>query len=133
MKVSAPPSEGQSVRSETRYSYFDTGWIRTSTDAFDIKSTYEYNELGQQIQNTLTSAGGSVSRTLNSAFYPSGALKSRSDNGVPVGLQVALVDNSDVNNTATQGLGTRSPPRARTASTRRPMRRGPASPGSCGS
>lgn len=103
VKVSAPPSEGQSVRNETRYSYFDTGWIRTSTDAFDIKSTYEYNELGQQIQNTLTSAGGSVSRTLNSSFYPSGALKSRSDNGVPVGLQVALVDNSDVNNTATQG------------------------------
>jgi RHS repeat-associated protein len=102
-KVSAPPSEGQSVRNETKYTYFDTGWIRTSTDAFDIKNTYEYNELGQQIQNTLNSAGGSVSRTLDSAFYPSGALKSRSDNGVPVGLQVALVDNSDVNNTATQG------------------------------
>src|SRR5690606_35749541 len=31
------------------------------------------------------------------------AMKSRSDNGVPVGLHVALVDNSDVNNTATKG------------------------------
>ncbi|GAB2884979.1 hypothetical protein GCM10027074_61920 [Streptomyces deserti] len=102
-KVSAPPSEGQSVRNETTYTYFDTGWIRTSTDAYDIVNRYEYNELGQQIQNTLTSAGGSVSRTLNSSFYPSGALKSRSDNGVPVGLAVALVDNSDINNTATQG------------------------------
>ncbi len=102
-KVSAPPSEGQSVRNETEYTYFDTGWIKTSTDAFDIRNTYRYNELGQQIQNTLSSAGGSVSRTLNSSFYPSGALKSRSDNGVPVGLQVALVDNSDINNTATQG------------------------------
>ncbi|UUU21075.1 golvesin C-terminal-like domain-containing protein [Streptomyces sp. DSM 40750] len=102
-KVSAPPSEGQSVRNETEYTYFDTGWIKTSTDAFDIKNTYKYNDLGQQIQNTLTSAGGSVSRTLDSAFYPSGALKSRSDDGVPVGLQVALVDNSDVNNTAQQG------------------------------
>lgn len=102
-KVSAPPSEGQSVRNETEYTYFDTGWIKTSTDAFDIKNTYKYNDLGQQIQNTLSSAGGSVSRTLDSAFYPSGALKSRSDDGVPVGLQVALVDNSDINNTATQG------------------------------
>ncbi|WP_327730336.1 polymorphic toxin-type HINT domain-containing protein [Streptomyces sp. NBC_00487] len=102
-KVSAPPSEGQSVRSETDYTYFDTGWIKTSVDAFDIKNTYKYNDLGQQIQNTLSSAGGSVSRTLDSAFYPSGALKSRSDDGVPIGLQVALVDNSDVNNTATQG------------------------------
>ncbi|MFE7838818.1 polymorphic toxin-type HINT domain-containing protein [Streptomyces sp. NPDC057474] len=102
-KVSAPPSEGQSIRNETEYTYFDTGWIRTSTDAFDIRNTYKYNDLGQQIQNTLTSAGGSVSRTLDSAFYPSGALKSRSDDGVPVGLQVALVDNSDINNTATQG------------------------------
>ncbi|PAZ13713.1 sugar-binding protein [Streptomyces sp. SA15] len=102
-KVSAPPSEGQSVRNETEYTYFDTGWIRTSTDAYDIENTYEYNDLGQQIENTLSSAGGSVTRTLNSSFYPSGALKSRSDNGVPVGLQVALVDNSDINNTATQG------------------------------
>ncbi|MEV0635523.1 polymorphic toxin-type HINT domain-containing protein [Streptomyces sp. NPDC050619] len=102
-KVSAPPSEGQSVRNDTEYTYFDTGLIRTSTDAYDIKNTYEYNELGQQIQNTLSSAGGSVTRTLNSSFYPSGALKSRSDDGVPVGLQVALVDNSDINNTATQG------------------------------
>ncbi|MGW0709808.1 golvesin C-terminal-like domain-containing protein [Streptomyces sp. NPDC002643] len=102
-KVSAPPSEGQSVRNETEYTYFDTGWIKTSTDAFDIKNTYTYNDLGQQLQNTLTSAGDSVSRTLDSSFYPSGALKSRSDDGVPVGLQVALVDNSDINNTATQG------------------------------
>ncbi|WP_149824173.1 RHS repeat-associated core domain-containing protein [Streptomyces tailanensis] len=102
-KVSAPPSEGQSVRNETEYTYFDTGWIKTSTDAYDIENTYEYNALGQQIQNTLTSAGDSVSRTLDSSFYPSGALKSRSDDGVPVGLQVALVDNSDINNTATQG------------------------------
>ncbi|WP_217235790.1 polymorphic toxin-type HINT domain-containing protein [Streptomyces sp. AC555_RSS877] len=102
-KVSAPPSEGQSVRNETEYTYFDTGWIKTSTDAFDIKNTYRYNDLGQQIQNTLSSGGGSVTRTLDSAFYPSGALKSRSDDGVPVGLQVALVDNSDINNTAAQG------------------------------
>ncbi|MFF6784174.1 polymorphic toxin-type HINT domain-containing protein [Streptomyces sp. NPDC012510] len=102
-KVSAPPSEGQSVRNETQYTYFDTGWIRTSVDAFDIRNTYRYNDLGQQIQNTLSSAGDSVSRTLNSSFYPSGALKSRSDDGVPVGLQVALVDNSDINNTAQQG------------------------------
>ncbi|MBZ3902851.1 golvesin C-terminal-like domain-containing protein [Streptomyces griseiscabiei] len=105
-KVSAPPSEGQDVRNETEYTYFDTGWIKKSTDAFDIENTYRYNDLGQQIQNTLSSAGGSVTRTLDSSFYPSGALKSRSDDGVPVGLQVALVDNSDVNNTATQGTWT---------------------------
>jgi len=102
-KVSAPPSRGQSVRNNTSYSYFDNGWTKTSTDAFAIKSTYKYNELGQQTQNTLSSAGGSVSRTLDTAFYPSGAMKSRSDDGIPVGLHVALVDNSDINNTATKG------------------------------
>ncbi|MBE4736255.1 DddA-like double-stranded DNA deaminase toxin [Streptomyces caniscabiei] len=105
-KVSAPPSEGQSVRNETEYTYFDTGLIRTSVDAFDIRNSYRYNDLGQQIQNTLSSAGDAVSRTLDSSFYPSGALKSRSDDGVPVGLQVALVDNSDINNTAQQGTWT---------------------------
>ncbi|MGP3950163.1 golvesin C-terminal-like domain-containing protein [Streptomyces sp. 7N604] len=102
-KVSAPPSQGQSVRNDTTYAHFDNGWTKKSTDTFGIVSSYEYNKLGQQIQTTLTSAGGSVSRTLDTAFYPSGAMKSRSDDGVPVGLHAVLVDNSDINNTATQG------------------------------
>ncbi|WP_306319994.1 MULTISPECIES: polymorphic toxin-type HINT domain-containing protein [unclassified Streptomyces] len=109
-KVSAPPSEGQNVRNDTTYSYFDNGWTKKSTDPHGIVSSYEYNKLGQQIQTTLTSAGGSVSRTMDTAFYPSGAMKSRSDDGVPVGLDAVLVDNSDTNNTAEQGDWTASRP-----------------------
>ncbi|GAA1589570.1 hypothetical protein GCM10009789_49020 [Kribbella sancticallisti] len=94
-KVSAPASEGQAVRNDTSYSYFDNGWVKSSTDPWDIVATYGYNDLGQQTARTLTSAGGSSSRTMSWDFFPDGKLKSRADDGVPVGLHVSLVDNSD--------------------------------------
>ncbi|MCP2249652.1 RHS repeat-associated core domain-containing protein [Lentzea aerocolonigenes] len=94
-QVSAPPSAGQTLRNVTRYSYFDTGWVRSSTDPWNIVTTYDYNPLGQQASRTLTSAGGSSSRTMTWDHFPDGKLKSRSDSGVPVGLHVALTDNSD--------------------------------------
>jgi RHS repeat-associated protein len=108
-KVSASPSEGQTVRNVTAYSYFDNGWTRTATDPWDIQTAYEYNALGQQTTNTITSAGGSQQRTLTTDYYPSGNERSRSDDGLPVGKAVVLVDSSDFQNTATQGTWTRAP------------------------
>ncbi|MFK4023906.1 golvesin C-terminal-like domain-containing protein [Streptomyces albogriseolus] len=100
--VSAPPSDGQSVRNVTKYTYFDNGWAETTTDPWDITTSYDYNELGQQTKNVLTSAGGSQKRTMLWEFYPSGNEKARSDDGIPVGRHVVLVDSSDFNNTAIQ-------------------------------
>ncbi|WP_344300529.1 DNRLRE domain-containing protein [Paractinoplanes deccanensis] len=101
--LSAPPSAGQSVRNETKYTYFDNGWTKTSSDPWDILSTYDYNQMGAQTARTLTSAGGSSNRTMTWSYYPDGKLRSRSDDGVPVGKQVVLVDNSDFNNTTATG------------------------------
>ncbi|NUT32694.1 MAG: DNRLRE domain-containing protein [Hamadaea sp.] len=103
IKVSAPPSQGQTVRNDTVTTYYDNGWVRSSTDPWDIVTSYDYNDLGQQISATLSSAGGSVSRTLGWQFYPDGKQKARTDSGVPVGLHVVLVDNSDGQNTAATG------------------------------
>ncbi|CAL9644661.1 hypothetical protein SUDANB15_06419 [Streptomyces sp. enrichment culture] len=106
--VSAPPSDGQSVRNVTEYTHFDNGWTRTTTDPWDITTSYDYNELGQQTENVLTSAGGSQKRTMLWEYYPSGNEKARSDDGVPVGRHVVLVDSSDFNNTALQGNWSRT-------------------------
>ncbi|WP_229693947.1 DNRLRE domain-containing protein [Lentzea pudingi] len=94
-EVSAPPSQGQTIRNTTRYNYFDNGWVRSSTDPWDIATSYDYSPLGHQASRTLTSAGGSSGRTMTWDFFPDGKLKSRSDKGVPVGLHVVLTDNSD--------------------------------------
>jgi RHS repeat-associated protein len=110
-KVSAPPSNGQTVRNDTTYSYFDNGWTHTSTDPWDIVTTYDYNELGQQTSRTLTPAGHSTgnpaddptSRTMGWTYYPDGKLKGRTDNGVPAGQQVVLVDDSDIQNAGYNG------------------------------
>ncbi|MGA5259402.1 DNRLRE domain-containing protein [Streptomyces griseoincarnatus] len=102
-KTSLPPSEGQTVRNATVYDYFDNGWVRSSTDPWDIATTYDYNDLGQQTARTLTSAGGSSNRTMTWGYYPDGKLKSRSDDGVPVGRSVVLVDNSDTQHTTSTG------------------------------
>jgi RHS repeat-associated protein len=96
--VSAPPSDGQTVRSETVNTYLDTGWVATSTDPWGITTAYDYNVLGQQTGRTLTSAGGSSGRTMTWDYLLDGSLAARSDDGVPVGLHVVLVDNSDAQN-----------------------------------
>lgn len=106
-KTSAPPSEGQTVRNDTSYGYYDNGWTRSTTDPWDIVTTYDYNELGRQTARTLTSAGGSSNRTMSWSFYPDGKLRSKSDDGVPVGTGVSLIDNSDTQNTTSTGTWTK--------------------------
>ncbi|MFE7327737.1 DNRLRE domain-containing protein [Streptomyces sp. NPDC057565] len=78
-KVSAPPSEGQSIRSETDFTYFDNGWSKTSTDPWDIRTAYEYDDAGQQVKRTLTSAGGTANRIQTTGYWPDGSLKTRTD------------------------------------------------------
>ncbi len=102
-QLSAPPSGSQTVRNITQYGYFDNSWAKTSTDPWNVTTSYDYNPLGEQITRTLTSADGDMSRTMSWGYYPDGKLQSRADNGVPTGLYAQLVDNSDVNNTSSTG------------------------------
>ncbi|MGA4838855.1 DNRLRE domain-containing protein [Streptomyces sp. G45] len=89
-KVSAPPSEGEQTRVDTTYSYFDNGWVKSAEDAWDIRTLYDYNELGQQTARQLTSAAGSSSRTMRWGYFPDGKLKSLDDDGAPVGRNELL-------------------------------------------
>ena len=98
-KVSAPPSAGQTVRNDTDYTYFDNGWTKTSTDPWDIRTAYDYTDLGLQRSRTINGAGGDATRTMGWSYYPDGSLQARSDDGVPVGKAVVVVDNSDTQNT----------------------------------
>ncbi|MFF2191105.1 DNRLRE domain-containing protein [Streptomyces sp. NPDC058155] len=106
-KTSLPPSEGQSVRNDTTYEYYDNNWMKSTTDPWSIATSYDYNQVGQQTTRTLASAGGSADRTMAWSYYPDGKLKSKSDDGVPVGSAVVLADNSDSQSTATTGTWTR--------------------------
>ncbi|MGP4100448.1 golvesin C-terminal-like domain-containing protein [Nonomuraea sp. KM90] len=102
-KVSAPPSSGETVRNDTVSTFYDNGWTRTTTDAWDLTAAYEYNDIGQQINRTLHASGGSSSRTLTWDYYLDGNLKSHTDDGTPVGKDTVLVDNSDFQNVTTVG------------------------------
>lgn len=101
--VSAPASDGQSVRNESTFDHFDNGWVKLSTDAWDISTTYDYNEVGQQILRTLTSSGGASSRSMSWSYFPDGKLAGRGDDGVPMGEHVVLVDDSDIQNVEVTG------------------------------
>ena len=101
VQVSAPPSNGQQVRNVTTTDYFDNGWIKSSKDAWDITTTYEYDDLGKQASRTFTGDGGSAQRTMHWTYYPDGKLKSRSDDGIPPGDHVLVIDNSDTDAKAT--------------------------------
>ena len=105
--LSQPPSEGQTVRNNTLYSYWDHGAVKTSTDPWDIITSYDYNPLGQQTRRTLTSAGGQA-RVMTWDYHPDGKLKSRADSGAPVGAHVVLVDDGDTGNVKATGTWTAS-------------------------
>ncbi|MEU8887834.1 DNRLRE domain-containing protein [Streptomyces sp. NPDC048442] len=102
-KVSMPPSSGESTRNDTIYSYYDTGWVKSSKDPWDILTEYDYDDLGRQKTRTLTSAGGSSKRTMTWDHYPDGKLKTLQDGGIPVGQSVVLVNNTDKQNVAATG------------------------------
>ncbi|MGP3913076.1 DNRLRE domain-containing protein [Nonomuraea sp. 10N515B] len=104
--ISHPPSHGQTIRNISTMSYWDNGWSKTTTDPWDIKTTYDYNELGLQTNRTITSAGGSSQRALDWSYYPDGKLKTHSDDGTPLGLDVVMNDNSDTGQVTTTGTWT---------------------------
>ncbi|WP_454854052.1 hypothetical protein [Promicromonospora soli] len=54
---------------------------------------YEYDDLGAQTARTLTSADGSANRTMTWSYFPDGKLRSKSDDGVPVGSHSVVTDN----------------------------------------
>ncbi|MFK0243402.1 polymorphic toxin-type HINT domain-containing protein [Amycolatopsis azurea] len=102
-EISAPPSHGEQVRNVTKMTYYDNGWLRTSADQWDIKTSYDYTPTGQQANRTLTSAGGGANRVQTWEYFPDGKLKTRSDEGVPVGRNVVVVDNANPDRTRTTG------------------------------
>ncbi|MFJ1551042.1 hypothetical protein ACIPEK_41045, partial [Streptomyces sp. NPDC088246] len=106
-KTSTPPSEGQTVRNDTSYTYFDNGWAKSSTAPWDIVTTYSFDKPGKQTARTLTSAAGSSNRAMTWSRFPDGKLKSKSDDRVPVGSAVVLVDDSDTQNTSAAGTWTK--------------------------
>jgi RHS repeat-associated protein len=105
---SAPPSAGQTVRIDTRYTYFDNGWNRTSTDPFGIVTSYDYDQVGNQTLRRLTPAGqdptdpsSTTDRTITWQYFVDGKLASLTDDGV--GTPTVLVDNSDTHNVTAAG------------------------------
>jgi len=113
-KVSAPPSATQTIRNETSYTYLDNGWTATAQDPWDITTSYDYNPLGLQTLNRLTPAGAgpadpqSPNRSMTWDYFADGKLRSRSDDGVPVGRNVVVVDNSDPQSASSTGTWPRS-------------------------
>jgi RHS repeat-associated protein len=108
VSTSAPPSAGQTIRNITGYSYFQNGWLASTTDPTGITTSYDYNGEGQQSLRTLTSLGGDMTRSQSWGYFPDGKLASTTDNGVPTGLYSELVDNTDPGNTSSAGTWTHS-------------------------
>ncbi|WP_075018058.1 DNRLRE domain-containing protein [Actinacidiphila rubida] len=103
IKVTAPASGNSTAKAVTTTGYWDNGWTKSSTDPWGITTAYDYNAIGKQTARSITSAGGSSSRTQAWTYFPDGKLATHSDNGVPVGLNVEMVDNSDTQNVAATG------------------------------
>ncbi|MBD1372153.1 DNRLRE domain-containing protein [Hazenella sp. IB182357] len=84
-KVSAPPSEGQTDRNETVFTYYDNGLLKGIQDPWEITTQYQYNDLGLQTKRIVSSSDGSQERTMSWNYYDDGKLKSMTDFGLNTG------------------------------------------------
>jgi RHS repeat-associated protein len=110
LSVSAPPSGTSTTRNVTGYGYFDNGWTQASTDPTGLTTGYDYNALGEQASRTLQSAGGDLTRTMTSGYYPDGKQSSLLDQGVPTGLYAEVTQANDANaSPAPAGSWTKTP------------------------
>ncbi|GGM19757.1 DNRLRE domain-containing protein [Micromonospora yangpuensis] len=79
-EVSAPPSEGETTRAVTSYTYWDNGWNRSSEDPWDIRTEYDYDAVGNQTSRKVIGANNAT-RQMNWTFFPDGKQKTQSDDG----------------------------------------------------
>ncbi|MEJ3749690.1 DNRLRE domain-containing protein [Actinomycetes bacterium KLBMP 9797] len=77
--VEAPPSQGESARAVTTYTYWDNSWTKSSTDPWNIKTEYDYDPNGNQVSRKIT--GGGSTRQMNWTYFPDGKRKTQSDDG----------------------------------------------------
>jgi RHS repeat-associated protein len=101
VKAQSEPTFGSSGSQWTNFSYYGSGDVKTSTDPWQIATTYGYNQLGEQTDRTLTVPGDDAKRTQSWGYYPDGALASRSDTAAQ--QLVDIVDNSDTWQTSLTG------------------------------
>ena len=76
---SAPTREGEDVADWTNLTYYDSGEIKTSTDPWNISTSYEYDKLGLQTKRVLKGASGEATRTMTWSYHPDGSLDTRYD------------------------------------------------------
>jgi YD repeat-containing protein len=104
--VTAPPSSASTGPNVTTYNYFDNGWTKSATDPWNVTTSYAYDSIGDQTQQSVSAAGGSMTRSDSWSYFPDGSLASRTDAGIPTGLYAEEVDNSDFDNTSSSGTWT---------------------------
>ncbi|SFX83414.1 RHS repeat-associated core domain-containing protein, partial [Thermoactinomyces sp. DSM 45891] len=80
--VSTPPSEGQTERNVSTFTYYDNGLLKTVTDSWGVKTTYDYNQIGNQVERVITSSDGKVERKMTWDYYQDGKLKKNVDEGL---------------------------------------------------
>ncbi len=107
IKAQSEPTFGSSGSQWTNFTYHGSGDIKTSTDPWQIATTYKYNPLGQQTDRTMTVPGDDAKRTQSWGYYPDGALQSRSDTAAQ--QPVDVIDNADTWQTTSTGTWTPVP------------------------
>ncbi|MCS1350866.1 DNRLRE domain-containing protein [Mechercharimyces sp. CAU 1602] len=91
--IIAPASEGQALRNQTKLTYFDNGWIKETTDPHQIKTRYQYNDLGQTTQRTLLGEDGTKTREMTWDYFPDGKVKKEVDIGE--NRDIVVVESTD--------------------------------------
>ncbi|MFD0366934.1 RHS repeat-associated core domain-containing protein [Streptomyces sp. NPDC127114] len=102
-KTTTPASQGSPGSPNSHVTaYFDNGWVRSSTDPWNIRTSYDYDPVGNQTSRTLTGDGDST-RFMRWQYTLDGRVLSRTDQGTPAGSDTVLVDDADLDRTTATG------------------------------
>ncbi|MFC7362574.1 RHS repeat-associated core domain-containing protein [Nocardioides astragali] len=92
VKRQSDPTWATTGQDWTTYTYHPSGDIQSSTDPWNLVTTYAYNKNGQQTQRVARSTDNKANRTMTWAYFPDGSLKSRGD-GASAPAEQVVVDN----------------------------------------
>lgn len=100
-RQSDPTYELEADADWTEYTYYPSGEIETSTDPWQITTTYGYDKIGNQTSRVLQGAGDDAKRSQSWSFHPDGSLKTHADTEAQ--QPVDVLDDLDTWQTAMAG------------------------------
>ncbi|TGN66335.1 hypothetical protein EXE59_22035 [Nocardioides eburneiflavus] len=106
LKRQSNPSWATTGQHWTEFDYWDSGDVKSSTDPWNLVTTYDYDRAGRQTSRTIKSTDNSANRTMTWTYWSDGSLRTRNDNAASNAWEPPIVVDNDTPGTSSTGTWT---------------------------